>query len=125
MGYELLLGGCFHPPWQFILFPNCFPQPKIVYIDVYPIELWSVLNWEWKWGLTSLIKLVCEGTSQTDLGGWFSSLYNWDSTREGRHNPRDCGVEKGMIPGVGCADALEAMLYLLQVSISLGLSSLA
>ena len=46
-----------------------------MYIVVYEFVLWSVLNWEWKWGLTSLINLVCEGTSQIDLGDWFSSLH--------------------------------------------------
>ena len=59
------------------------------------------------------------------MGGCFYSLYTLDITREGRHSSRDCGVEKGMILGVGCADALEDMIDLVQVSIALGLISLA
>ena len=57
--------------------------------------------------------------------GWFSSLYTRDSTREGRHSPRNIGAEKGMIPGVGYVHALESRLDLVQVYIALGLTSLA
>ena len=65
-------------------FQNCFPQPRIVYPTMYAFVVWYELNQEWKWGLTRLINLVCEGTSQTNLGGWFSSLHTLNSTgREG------------------------------------------
>ena len=51
-------------------------------------------------------------------------MFTQDSTGEGRNSPRDYGVEKEMIPGVGCVDALEVRLDMVQVSIALGLSSL-
>ena len=61
--YELLLGGRFHPPWQFILLPNCFPQPRnCVYCCVCICAL-VFIELGVEMGLDQLDNLVCEGTS--------------------------------------------------------------
>ena len=60
------------------------PQPRILYSIVCAYFSWFELIWEWKLGLTSLINLVWEGTSLTDLGGCFYSLHTLNGTgREG------------------------------------------
>ena len=66
-----------------------------------------------------------EGTSQTDLEGWFSFWHTLNRTRKGRNSQRDCVAEKGMLPGVGYIDVLEARIDLVKVSIALWMSSLA
>ena len=60
------------------------PQPRILYSVVCAYFSWFELIWKWKLGLTSLINLVWEGTSLTDLGGWFYSLHTLNGIgREG------------------------------------------
>ena len=60
---------------------NVFPPPIILYLAVCASFslVWIGLEWIWVW--TSLINLVREGTSQTELGGWISSLHTLNSTR--------------------------------------------
>ena len=69
LGIETLLGVAFTHLGNSFYCQNYFPQPRIVYLALYASVLWFELNWEWKWGLNILINLVCEGTSQIDLGG--------------------------------------------------------
>ena len=84
LGNRIVVRGLFSPilAIRFVA-KTIFLNPEILHLTVYASVLWSELNWEWKWGLTSLINLVCEGTSQTDLGGWFSSLHALNSTERG------------------------------------------
>ena len=57
-----------------------------------------------------LINLVQRGTSGKGNNGWkiFTACpkENW----KGRHGPRDCGVEKGMLPCVGCVSNVDSRL---------------
>ena len=70
LGYNLLLMGCFHPPWQLILLPNHFPLPRnCVY---YCVCLCAVACVELgvEMGLDQLDKSSAWGTSLRELEGW-------------------------------------------------------
>ena len=63
---EFDVRGCSYPPWQLILWPNYFPQPRnCVYCCVCLYVLVCVELEE----VSYLINLVCEGTSLRDLEG--------------------------------------------------------
>ena len=66
-----------------------------------------------------------EGTSQTNLEGLVFFFAHPKEHWKGRHGPRDCVAEKGMLPCVRCVDGLGFKPNLVQVSIALCLSSLA
>ena len=57
-------------------------------------------------GWVCLRKLVF-GATQTELDYWLSSPQPLKSIGKGSQGLRDCEVEKGLIPSVGCVDALE------------------
>ena len=59
------------------------------------------------------------GATQTDLDGWLSSPQPLKSIGKGSQSLRDCEVEKGSIPGVGCVDVFEFRLALVQASLTL------
>ena len=42
------------------------------------------------------------GATQIELDGWIYSSQPRKSTSKGSQGLRDCEVEKGLIPGVGC-----------------------
>ena len=52
------------------------------------------------------------GSSQIELDYWLSSPQPLKSIGKGSQGSRDCEVEKGLIPGVGCVDVLEVRLTL-------------
>ena len=62
-------------------------------------------------GWVCLRKLVF-GATQVDLYCWLSSPQPLKSIGKGSKGLRDCEVEKGLIPGVGCEDILEFSLIL-------------
>ena len=47
------------------------------------------------------------GATQIELDCWVSSPQPLKSIEKGSQGLRDCEVEKGLIPSVGCVDALE------------------
>ena len=74
--------GMFLPILIILFFTETIsPLPKILYSIVCAYFSWSELIWEWILGLTSLINLVWEGTSLTDLWGWFYSLHTLNGIR--------------------------------------------
>ena len=52
------------------------------------------------------------GATQTELDYWLSSPQPLKSIEKGSQGLRDCEVEKGLIPVVGCVDVLEFRLAL-------------
>ena len=77
--------GIFLPILIILFFAKTIsPQPRTLYSIVCAYFSWFELIWKWKLGLTSLINLVWEGTSLTDLGGWFYSFHTLNNSgREG------------------------------------------
>ena len=53
-----------------------------------------------------LEKLVF-GATQTERDCWISSPQHLRNIGKGIQGLRDCEIEKGLIPGVGCVDVLE------------------
>ena len=69
-------------------------------------------------GWACLRKLVF-GATQIELDFWISYPQPLKSIVKGSKGLRDCEVEKGLIPGVGCVDVLEFRLTLVYVSLAL------
>ena len=62
-------------------------------------------------GWVCLRKLVF-GATQIELDCWLSSPQPLKSIGKGIQGLRDCATKKGLIPSVGCVDALEFRLTL-------------
>ena len=73
------------------------------------VGLWTVASRIRGW--VCLGKLVF-GATQTELDCWLSSPQPLKSIGKGSQGLRDCEVEKGMIPSVGCVDVLKVRLTL-------------
>ena len=68
------------------------------------VGLWTIENRIRGW--VCLRKLVL-GATQIELDCWLSSPQPLKSIGKGSQGLRDCEIEKGLIPGVGCVDVLE------------------
>ena len=52
------------------------------------------------------------GSTQIELNCWIYSPQPLKSIGKGSQDLRDCEAEKGLIPGVGCVDALKVRVNL-------------
>ena len=113
-------GKCFHngflcqrvkPVWLCFFVVCCVVQPSLGMNDTQDLGVEETRK--------GIDKPSVEGTSRKDKSGWWKISTHPEEHQKGRHSPRDCMAEKGMLPSIGCVGVMvPGQMNLMEVSLA-------